>query len=290
MKYLFEMLRLMRPHQWVKNGFVFTGLLFGHAWQDMALVGQVVVAAIAFSLVSSAIYIINDIADREQDRLHPKKQKRPLAAGTVSVNSAAVLSAVLATTAVALAYWVSVTALWIIVGYALMNLAYTFRFKHVVILDVFIIAAGFMLRILIGTLGVDIPPSQWLLLCGLMVTLFLGFAKRRAEIIALSDDKRAHRRVLEHYSPILLDHMIVVTAAGLIMSYSLYTMNPDTIRIHGTANLIYTVPFVMYGVFRYIYLLHHQSGGGDPSSDLARDPHMLIVVGGWLIATLWLIA
>jgi len=287
---MYELLRLMRPHQWVKNGFVFTGLLFGHAWQDTLLVERVIVAAIAFSFVSSSIYIINDIVDREQDRVHPKKKNRPLAKGTVSVGSAIALAGVLAITAFVLGYWVSATALWIVVGYAVMNLAYSFRLKHVVILDVFIIAAGFMLRILVGTLGVEIPPSQWLLLCGLMVTLFLGFAKRRAEIIALSDDKTSHRRVLAHYSPILLDHMIVVTAAGLIMSYSLYTMNPDTIRIHGTGNLVYTVPFVMYGVFRYIYLLHHQSGGGDPSRDLARDWHMLIVVGTWLLTTVWLIA
>jgi len=290
MKTLIELLRLMRPHQWVKNGFVFTGLLFGHAWHDTLLVERVIVVAIAFSLVSSCIYIINDIFDREQDRYHPKKQNRPLAAGTVMVGTAVALAAILAITALALAYWVSVMAFWIIAGYAVMNLAYSFQFKHVVILDVFIIAAGFMLRILIGTLGVEILPSQWLLLCGLMVTLFLGFAKRRAEIIALTEDKASHRRVLEHYSPVLLDHMIVVTATGLIMSYSLYTMNPDTIRIHDTANLIYTVPFVMYGVFRYIYLLHHQTGGGDPSRDLARDPHILGVVGGWLVVTIWLIS
>jgi len=287
---LIELLRLMRTHQWVKNGFVFTGLLFGHAWHDSLLIERVIVAAIAFSLVSSCIYIINDIVDREQDRHHPKKKNRPLAKQTVSVNSAVVLAAMLAITAFSLAYWVSAIALWIIVGYAVMNLAYSFRLKHVVILDVFIIAAGFMLRILVGTLGVEIPPSQWLLLCGLMVTLFLGFAKRRAEIIALTDDKTSHRKVLEHYSPILLDHLIVVTAAGLIMSYSLYTLSPDTIRIHGTDNLVYTVPFVMYGVFRYIYLLHHQSGGGDPSRDLARDPHMLAVVGCWLLSTIWLIS
>jgi len=180
--------------------------------------------------------------------------------------------------------------LWIIIGYGMMNLAYSFRLKHVVLLDVFIIAAGFMLRILAGTLGLGIPPSQWLLLCGLMVTLFLGFAKRRAEIIALTEDKTSHRKVLAHYSPVMLDNMIGVTAAGLIMSYSLYTMNAETIRIHGTANLVYTVPFVVYGVFRYIYLLHHESGGGDPSRDLARDLHMLVVVGGWLAATIWLIS
>jgi len=289
MKILFELFRLKRPQQWVKNGFLFTGLLFGHAFHDGALVWQVIVAALAFSLVSSAIYIINDIADREQDRIHPKKKNRPLASGTVSIKKAVVLSVMLAIIAIALAYSVSEIVLWIIIGYGVMNLAYSFRLKHVVLLDVFIIATGFMLRILAGTSGVGIPPSQWLLLCGLMVTLFLGFAKRRAEIIALTDDKNSHRKVLEHYSPVMLDNMIGVTAAGLIMSYSLYTMSSETIRIQGTPNLVYTVPFIMYGVFRYIYLLHHQSGGGDPSRDLTRDSHILVVVGGWLAATIWLI-
>lgn len=290
MKKMFDLLRLMRPHQWVKNAFVFTGLLFGHAWHDPHLVTQVVIAFVAFCLVSSAIYTINDIIDLEQDRNHPKKSKRPLASGLVSIHAAIFLAVLLGTLGLVLAYAASPTVLSILLGYALMNVAYSLWLKHVVILDVFIIATGFMLRILAGTLGVGIPPSQWLLLCGLMLTLFLGFTKRRAEIIALTDDKTAHRKVLEHYSPVLLDKMIGITAAGLIMSYSLYTMNADTIRIHGTANLIYTVPFVMYGVFRYIYLLHHQSRGGDPSHDLVRDPHLFFVVGAWLITTILLIA
>ena len=287
---VFDLLRLMRPHQWVKNVFVFTGLLFGHAWHDPNLVSRVVLTFLAFCLVSSAVYVFNDIVDLEQDRLHPKKRFRPLAAGQVGTSAAMILAAVLAMPGFALAYGTSPTVLIILLGYALMNFAYSLRLKHVVILDVFIIATGFMLRILAGTLGVGIPPSQWLLLCGLMVTLFLGFTKRRAEIIALVEDKAAHRKVLEHYSPVLLDKMIGITAAGLIMSYSLYTMNADTIRIHGTANLIYTVPFVMYGVFRYIYLLHHQSRGGDPSHDLVRDPHLFVVVGAWLVTTILLIA
>jgi 4-hydroxybenzoate polyprenyltransferase len=290
MKKLLELLRLMRPYQWVKNAFVFTGLLFGHAWHDANLVAGVVMAFAAFCLGSSAVYIFNDIVDLEQDRQHPKKCKRPLASGLVSIPAAVMLAVLLGTLGLSLAYFAAPTVLVILIGYALMNIAYTLRLKNVVILDVFIIATGFMLRILAGTLGVGIPPSQWLLLCGLMVTLFLGFTKRRAEIIALTDDKTAHRKVLEHYSPVLLDKMIGITAAGLIMSYSLYTMNPDTIRIHNTPNLIYTVPFVMYGVFRYIYLLHHQSRGGDPSHDLVRDPHLFIVVGAWLVATILLIA
>ena len=290
MNKLLDLLRLMRPHQWVKNAFVFTGLLFGHAWHDANLVTQVVMAFAAFCLVSSAVYVFNDIVDLEQDRLHPKKCLRPLAAGKVGLSAAVMLALLLGVLGLVLAYSASPKVLLILVGYALMNIAYTLRLKHVVILDVFIIATGFMLRILAGTLGVGIPPSQWLLLCGLMVTLFLGFTKRRAEIIALAEDKAAHRKVLEHYSPVLLDKMIGITAAGLIMSYSLYTMNADTIRIHGTANLIYTVPFVMYGVFRYIYLLHHQSRGGDTARDLVRDPHLFIVVGAWLVATILLIA
>ncbi|MGA7751029.1 MAG: decaprenyl-phosphate phosphoribosyltransferase [Gallionella sp.] len=290
MKNAYELLRLMRPYQWVKNLFVFTGLLFGHAWHDPHLVIQTVIAFGAFCLVSSSIYTINDIVDLEQDKQHPKKFKRPLASGAVSIPAAAMLAVLLGLLGLVLAYNASPTVLVILVGYALMNVAYSLRLKHVVILDVFVIATGFMLRILAGTLGVGIPPSKWLLLCGLMVTLFLGFTKRRAEIIALNDEKTAHRKVLEHYSPVLLDKMIGITAAGLIMSYSLYTMNPDTIRIHNTPNLIYTVPFVMYGVFRYIYLLHHQSRGDDPSHDLVRDPHLFIVVGAWLITTILLIA
>jgi 4-hydroxybenzoate polyprenyltransferase len=290
MNNIVESLRLMRPYQWVKNAFVFTGLLFGHAWRDPQLVALVMVVFIAFCLVSSAVYTFNDIVDLEQDKQHPKKSRRPLASGQVSVPAATALAVVLGVLGLSLAYIASPAVLAILALYVLMNNAYSLWLKHVVILDVFIIATGFMLRILAGTLGVGIPPSQWLLLCGLMVTLFLGFTKRRAEIFALNDDKANHRKVLEHYSPVLLDKMIGITASGLIMSYSLYTMNPDTIRIHGTANLIYTVPFVMYGVFRYIYLLHHQSRGGDPSHDLVRDRHLLIVVGAWLLTTILLIA
>ena len=289
MKTIANLWRLMRPHQWLKNSFVFTGLLFGHAWHDTHLVYLVVLAAVAFSLMSSAVYIVNDMVDCEQDRLHPQKCLRPLAAKQMTMLTASLFALLLAGCALLLAGSVTRTVLAIVMLYATMNLAYSLWLKHVVILDVFIIAAGFMLRILAGTLGVGIPPSQWLLLCGLMITLFLGFAKRRAEIIALKVSKTAHRKVLAHYSPVLLDKMIGITAAGVIMSYSLYTMSPDTIRAHGTTNLIYTVPLVMYGVFRYIYLLHSQRGGGDPSREVVRDPHLLGAVIVWGCAAFWLI-
>lgn len=285
-----SLVRLMRPKQWVKNLFVFTGLLFSHAWGDVALVTKVLAAAAGFSLVASAIYIINDLADREADRRHPVKRHRPLASGAVSARTALALAAVLAIGGAVLGAFASITVLWLLAVYAVINLAYSAGLKQVVILDVFIIAAGFMLRILAGTVGVDIPPSQWLLLTGLLITLFLGFAKRRAEWQTAGEEGASQRKVLEHYGPELLDHMITVTAAGVVMSYSLYTMSAETVVRHGTPNLIYTVPFVLYGIFRYIYLLHHRQRGEDPAAELLLDPHLALTFLAWLVTTIWLIA
>jgi 4-hydroxybenzoate polyprenyltransferase len=160
----------------------------------------------------------------------------------------------------------------------------------VVVLDIFFVSAGFMVRILAGTTGVGIPPSQWLLLCGFMATLFLALVKRRAEaglLAALADE---HRAVLARYTPEMLDKLISITAACIILSYSLYTMSPETIRIHGTANLIYTVPFVVYALFRYIFILHDQGWGGDPSRDLFRDRHILLAGAGWVLLTIFIVA
>lgn len=290
-----DFVRLMRPHQWVKNGLVLIGLFFGHAWSDVTLVTAVLLTATAFCLASSGVYIVNDLFDRASDRLHPVKSRRPLAAGLVSVPAAVALAVLLGFSAIGLALLASPAAAWIILGYWVLNAAYSTWLKHVVLLDVFAIAAGFMLRIFAGTLGVGIAPSEWLVLCGLMLTLFLGFTKRRAEILALDqgEGERStghHRRVLAHYTPALLDKMIGITAAAVIMSFSLYTMSPATIALHGTPNLIYTVPFVLYGVFRYIYLLHGQRAGEDTASDLFRDRHLLVTVAAWFGVTLWMIA
>lgn len=284
------LVRLMRPRQWVKSAFVFAGLLFSHAWNDAELVLRVVVAALAFSLAPSAIYVINDLADREADRRHPVKRHRPIASGEVGVPAALALALVLIAVAAFLGMWVSETVLWLLAAYAVINLAYSAGLKQVVILDVFLIAAGFMLRILAGTAGVGIAPSQWLLLTGLFLTLFLGFAKRRAEWSAAGSEGAGRRKVLAQYGPELLDHMLSVAAAGVVMSYSLFTMSPETIARHGTPNLIYTVPFVLYGIFRYIHLLHHRQRGEDPASDLLLDPHMVLTFAAWLGVTLWLIA
>lgn len=285
-----DLWRLLRPRQWVKNSFVLTGMLFANAWRDPHLVTRVLWTTIAFSLAASGVYIINDLIDRPQDLNHPRKKNRPLAAGKVSVPVAITILILLLAASFVLGAMVSRAVVIILLIYVLVNIAYSIHLKHVVILDVFIIASGFMLRILAGTVGVGIAPSQWLLLCGLMMALFLGFAKRRAEIYALSDEGPTHRRVLGHYQPVLLDNMIVVTATCVILTYSLYTMSPATIQVHHTESLIYTVPFVIYGIFRYIYSLHRQSAGGDPALQIFRDPHLLAAIVGWLIVTLWLIA
>lgn len=280
----------MRPRQWVKSSFVFTGILFANAWRQPQLRGRVLLSAVAFSLLASGVYIINDLLDKESDLNHPRKKHRPLAAGMVSPTAAVSLMVVLLIGALALGMFVSLRVLGILSIYLLANIAYSLRLKHVVILDVFIIASGFMLRILAGTVGVAIAPSQWLLLCGLMMALFLGFAKRRAELYALTGDGPSPRQVLSHYQPVLLDNMIVVTATCVILTYSLYTMNPATIQFHHTESLIYTVPFVIYGIFRYIYSLHRQTVGSDPALQIFRDPHLLLAIAGWLIVTLWLIS
>ena len=290
-----ELLKLLRPHQWVKNGFVFVGLLFGDVGDDWKLRGIVLFAAAGFCLLSSCVYILNDVLDRKADQAHPVKRKRPLASGTVGISQAYALAFVCGTAGLALGAMASAIVVAILMAYLALNLAYSAGLKNIAILDVFIIAAGFMLRIFAGTWGVNIVPSYWLLLCGLLLTIFLGFAKRRAELMAsvmVSDGNGSNgvtqRPVLYDYSPALLDSMMSISAAGVIVSYSLYTVNPDTIALHRTDKLIYTLPFVLYGIFRYIFLLHRR-GGEDPAWTLLTDAHLLIVGALWLGVTLWLI-
>jgi 4-hydroxybenzoate polyprenyltransferase len=288
---LLQLLKLLRPHQWVKNGFVFIGLLFSDVSNSWGLRGNVLLAAAGFCLLSSCVYVLNDIFDCKADQAHPLKRRRPLASGTVGTAQACVLAFACGTGGLALGAMASVSVAAMLIAYLLLNLAYSAGLKHVAILDVFIIAAGFMLRIFAGTWGVDIVSSQWLLLCGLLLTIFLGFAKRRAELmVSASDgsDGAVQRPVLDEYSPALLDTMMSISAAGVIVSYSLYTVSPDTIELHRTDKLIYTVPFVLYGIFRYIFLLHRR-GGEDPASTLLTDVHMVVTGAAWLGVTVWLI-
>lgn len=286
-----DYLRLARPYQWVKNGFVFAGVLFGHGWKDADLVTGAILLFIAFCCMSSAVYSVNDIADRRADREHPVKRTRPVAGGRVSVTAAAVFAAVLALLGLGLAARVSPLALAIVAGYAALNAGYSAGLKHVAVLDVFIIASGFMLRLLAGTAGLGIEPSRWLLLCGFLGTLFLGFAKRRAELVSDADsDPAAARRSLESYTPALLDRMIGICAAGSLVAYGLYTIDPVTVGMHGTDRLIATLPLVAYGLFRYVFVLYRRGGGGDPTLEFLRDPHLVGASAAWLALTVVLIA
>lgn len=283
------LIRLLRPHHWLKNGFVFVGLLFGHAWHDPRFVAQALAAFAAFCLLSSAVYVLNDWRDREQDRLHPRKRQRPLAAGTVSPLAALVLGLMCLFGGGLLAVAYAGNAPWIFAAYVVLNVAYSMGLKHVVILDVFIIAAGFMLRILAGTLGLGIVPSHWLMLCGLMLTLFLGFAKRLAELTAVHDDGGSQRRVLQRYTEPMLNQFIALTATGTVISYALYTVSAETVAMHGTRALMLTVPLVLYGMLRYLWRLHDRNGGEDAAQELLTDPHLLLTVVAWLALVLVLL-
>lgn len=287
-------LRLIRPHQWIKNGFVFVGLVFGHGWGDARLVAEVLTLFAAFCLVSSAVYVMNDLADREADRLHPTKRTRPLARGDIGAGEALALCIVLALAGMGVAALVSLTALSIAAAYVVLNMAYSAGLKHVAILDVFLIATGFMLRILAGTLGIGIAPSKWLLLCGLMLTLFLGFCKRRAELLEVAGAEGAapagQRAALDGYTAPLVDILIAVSVANAAIGYALYTVDQETILLHGTDRLMLTLPFVLYGLFRYLQLVYSKGGGADPAWELLHDPHLIGATAGWLGATWWLIA
>lgn len=279
----------MRPLQWVKNLLIFFGALFIGSLATKSIWIAVTLTAIAFCLVSSAVYVLNDIFDCERDRAHPKKQFRPVASGQVSVVEAGALAAVLAAAGLALGYNVSNPVFLILLAYLVLNLAYSSWLKHVVILDVFCISAGFMLRIFAGTVGVGIVPSKWLLMCGMMVTLFMGFTKRRAELLSKQFSQQDHRRVLEEYSPAFLDQLILISVTATIISYSLYTMSPDTIAVHQTENLIATVPIVIYGLFRYLYLIQMQSGGEDPTASLVKDRPIAAAFFAWILSIIMIL-
>lgn len=287
------LLQTLRPHQWIKNSFVFVGPIFAHRWDNETL-GLVAIAFASFCLAASAVYIFNDILDVEADRAHPTKRNRPLASGAISIRTGLWISGTLALLAFGLASLVSIWALAFALAYAVLNIGYSMSWKHVAVLDVFIISAGFMLRILTGTVGLEIEPSSWLLLTGLMVTLFLGFAKRRAELLTLersgAHDRALTRRVLDHYNPQMIELYMGISAACTVMTYSLYTVSPETVARHGTEALIYTVPLVVYGMFRYVYLLLLKGKGNDTARDLYTDPHLLVTALTWLVATLMVLA
>ncbi|RYX96182.1 MAG: decaprenyl-phosphate phosphoribosyltransferase [Comamonadaceae bacterium] len=271
------LIRLMRPHQWLKNGFVFAGLVFSQNWHDMSRDLAVVYAFAAFCCFSSMVYIINDWHDRLGDALHPVKRFRPLASGAVSGKGALALAAFL----LAAGLWFAAgngVLLLLLFLYVVLNLAYSWRLKQVPVVDVSIIASGFMLRLLAGTVAVGIPPSRWLLLTGIFVALFLGFSKRKAESFR---DEASQRAVLEHYPPALLDTFIAVTMTATLATYSLFATSLEAQLQHGE-RLLYTVPVVIFGILRYTYQVH-RGRGEDVARDLARDPWIVGAGALWLL-------
>lgn len=277
----------MRPQQWVKNAFVGAGFLFAREWRDAALAIDVATAFVAFCLLASAVYIGNDWIDRADDRAHPVKRDRPIAAGRISGTGAMTLALLLSVTAFALAALVAAELFAVMAVYLALNAAYSLALKRMVIVDVIAVALGFLLRILAGTVGVGIAPSPWMLMCGLMLTLLLGFGKRRAELVGMHP--ASGRDVLSEYSPALLDRLITVCVSGTLIAYSLYTISPQTIALHGSADLVYTVPIVTYALFRYLYLLDRQRAAEDPSRLILSDRHLQLAAIVWLGAVIWIL-
>lgn len=285
----FALFKLMRPHQWLKNVFVFAGLVFSHSWQDALTVQRVLLTFAAFCCVASMVYIINDWHDRAGDALHPTKRQRPLASGTVSLPLALVLAVVLLLAGFALAVQVHSSALLVLLGvYVLLNLAYSWWLKRVPVVDVCIIASGFMLRLLAGTYAVGIAPSRWLLLTGLFLALFLGFSKRKAESFHSGASQRS---VMAHYPSAMLDAFVAVTLTATLVTYSFYATSPGVLLQHG-AGLIYTVPVVILGMLRYAYQVSQSRGarGEDVARDLFRDSWLVAAGLCWagLFASSWL--
>jgi 4-hydroxybenzoate polyprenyltransferase len=281
-------IRLLRPKQWVKNMFVCVGVFFGARLHDVPLVAAMGLCFAAFCLMGSSVYVLNDFLDRESDRQHPIKRNRPFASGAATPAQGFTVAAICAGLSLAAAWHADPRVLDIVLAYLVVNTGYSLRLKHLAVVDVFCIASGFMLRILAGTWGIHIPPSGWLLLTGMFVTLFLGFAKRRAEWIE-AGGLHARRPVLKVYSRELLDTFLSITATGTVLSYGLYTLDPVTIALHHTDKLIYTLPFVLFGLFRYLFILHSRQKGENPSVDVFTDPQIILCGVGYAGMVLWLV-
>ena len=278
----------MRPRQWVKNVFVFAGLIF--AQRLFTSSAWIALAAFAiFCGLSGAIYLINDVADRERDQLDPRKRTRPVAAGRLSAGAALAAAVVLVVGGLACAAILARAFLMTALAYVVLLVAYSASLKHIVIVDVIVVAGGFVLRAVAGAVVIDVAMSGWLLICTILLALFLTLGKRRYEYVALDQDAVRHRPILAEYSPALLDQMIAVVTASTVTAYALYTMSPETVAKFHTHLLPATLPFVLYGIFRYLYLIYQRRLGGNPSELLLADRALLINALCWICAVLLII-
>jgi len=292
LRHLIYVLRSMRPRQWTKNGIVFMAFIFSvnQEWQpdepaswDHMLVRALVTAG-AFCLVSSADYLVNDVRDRASDRLHPRKSKRPIAAGLLAPGAAVGWAIVLGAAGTAIAFLVDWRTGAVVLGYVGTTLAYSFVLKHEVILDVMAIAAGFVLRAMAGAYAIDVPISPWLYVVTALGALFLAITKRRAEVALLQENAGNHRATLDHYTPALVDQMTAMVTASTVIAYALYTFTAENLPANHTMML--TIPFVAYGIFRYLYLTLTRDEGGSPEEVLLKDVPLILTIVGWVAASM----
>ena len=279
----------LRPEQWTKNLLVLAGVVFGGRLLEPAAVATALSAFAIFCALSGAIYLFNDVADREADRNHPLKRERPIASGQLAVSTAVTAGVVLGATGVAAAFAVNTQFGLVAAMYLAALVLYSFALKHVVIVDVLIIAGGFVLRAIAGAVAVEVPIGHWLLICTTLLALFLALSKRRHELTLLAEGATDHRRILEEYSPYLLDQMIGVVTSSTLIAYTVYATSADTAARLGTAKLGLTIPFVLYGIFRYLYLVHQKRGGGSPAAMLLTDRPLLGCVALWAASVIVLL-
>lgn len=279
----------MRPYQWVKNFLVFAALFFSLSFLDIPAIVASLLAFVSFCLVSSSIYLLNDIRDREADRLHPSKKFRPIAAGKLSVRAASVAFLVLLVGGMAVAVAVNLELLIVELIYVLMNLAYSLGLKKLVLLDVMVVAIGFLLRAVAGAFAIGVAVSPWLFICTLLLALLLVFGKRRSELALLKTQANRHRQSLENYNLPFLDGLMFVSAGAAIVAYSLYTMAEDVISRFETTWLVATTPMAIYGIFRYLYLVYVKKEGGDPTRMIIRDKAFLVNGVIWFLTVVFIL-
>ncbi len=288
---IIHLFKLIRPKQWIKNFFVFAPLLFSRHIFHLEYLIPSVAAFIIFSLASSAVYIINDIMDVESDRVHPKKKYRPIASGEVSVKQAMIFLVFLIVVIIAGLIFQRPVFSFVIVLYLITNLLYSLKVKSIVLLDVFFISFGFMLRVLGGAAAIGVTVSSWMILTTIFISLFLAISKRRSELSQTLNKENIdkQRKVLKEYSVEFADQINTIAAAGTIISYALYTVSERTVYTFGTEKLIYTTPFVIYGIFRYMYLMHQKNLGESPTSIVTKDIPIILDVLGWFAFSLLII-
>jgi 4-hydroxybenzoate polyprenyltransferase len=279
----------LRPHQWTKNLLVFAALAFSKHLFELEAFLRTLLAFGIFCGLSGTVYLVNDLVDLPRDRLHPLKSLRPLASGSLSAGVGRTIAWILGLAGLSLSLVLGPVFASAAFLYLLLNLAYSFRLKKIVILDVLAISLGFVLRAVAGALAISVQFSDWLIVCTLLLALFLALSKRRHELTSLSDAASDHRPILAEYSPYLLDQMISVVTASCLMAYAFYTMAPETLEKYRTDRLAWTIPFVLYGIFRYLYLVHQKDQGGSPTDLLLTDRPLLVDVGLWALSVVLIV-